>query len=64
MPDCMLMNKVALFIAMDSLFMCTEARVEIALTFSITLPLYCKEYMMYMCSSLSLCSSWMILKNS
>ncbi len=64
MPNGMLMNKAALFIAMDGLFMCTEARVGIALTFSITLPLYCKEYMMHTCSSLSLCSLWMILKNS
>lgn len=39
----MLMNKAVLFIAVEDLLMCTEAWVEIALTFSISLPLYCKD---------------------
>lgn len=39
----MLMNKAVLFIAVEDLLMGTEAWVEIALTFSISLPLYCKD---------------------
>lgn len=62
MPDGMLMSKAVLFIDVDGLFMCTGAWVEAALTFSISVLLYNKGYMMYTCTSLSLGSSWMILK--
>lgn len=51
MRDGMLMNKAGLFIAVEGLFMCTGAWVEIALTFSISVPLYCKDVHLQLCLS-------------